>query len=340
MLADYLLSKEKTSLDKGIRCLDTWLRNARLKNGPLPLPLRLSHRSRGPQERGPGRLQPRPRRAGLLRGLRPGRPLRAEQAGVPQRRARRLRLRGQGPEGRRALRQGLDERRQGRRPRGHDRRLPHPAPRHGLPGHAQGGLPRRRRSGPTRSTSGHSPATASPRPGRSTRTASTRSRRRRSSRAPSSSTTSRGRRCTCSQAEDVSYYLATWQWSYSVPYAEGTVLREMGYDTYGGTAVSTQHHHQDPYALIIVNDWLKLAELTGKAAVARAGPGGLGQRDDRHLGRRPRRHGQEAALRQPGRGLPAHALAAALRRQPVARGLAVGVPPGDPPPEPQLDRVQ
>ncbi|MCK7478351.1 MAG: hypothetical protein M0C28_13825 [Candidatus Moduliflexus flocculans] len=32
-------------------------------------------------------------------------------------RARRLRLRGQGPEGRRALRQGLDERRQGRRPR-------------------------------------------------------------------------------------------------------------------------------------------------------------------------------------------------------------------------------
>lgn len=66
-------------------------------------------------------------------------------------------------------------------------------------------------------------------------------------------------------AEDVSYYLATWQWSYSVPYEEGTVLREMGYDTYGGTAVSTQHHHQDPYALIIVNDWLKLAQLTGRA---------------------------------------------------------------------------
>ncbi len=67
------------------------------------------------------------------------------------------------------------------------------------------------------------------------------------------------------QAEDVSYYLATWQWHYSVPYEEGTVLRELGYDTYGGTAVSTQHHHQDPYALIIVNDWIKLARLTGKA---------------------------------------------------------------------------
>ncbi len=66
-------------------------------------------------------------------------------------------------------------------------------------------------------------------------------------------------------AEDVAYYLASWQWHYSVPFAEGTVLRGLGYDTFGGTAVSTQHHHQDPYALIVVNDWLKLAELTGKA---------------------------------------------------------------------------
>jgi len=67
------------------------------------------------------------------------------------------------------------------------------------------------------------------------------------------------------RAEDVAYYLATWQWHYSVPFAEGTVLREIGYDTYGGTSVSTQHHHQDPYALAIVNDWIKLAQLTGHA---------------------------------------------------------------------------
>jgi hypothetical protein len=65
-------------------------------------------------------------------------------------------------------------------------------------------------------------------------------------------------------AEDVSYYLASWQWHYSVAFAEGTVLKDLGYDTFGGTAVSAQHHHQDPYALIIVNDWLKLAALTGK----------------------------------------------------------------------------
>jgi hypothetical protein len=65
-------------------------------------------------------------------------------------------------------------------------------------------------------------------------------------------------------AEDVSYYLASWQWHYSVPFAEGTVLKELGYDTRGGTAVSVQHHHQDPFALIIVNDWLRLADLTKK----------------------------------------------------------------------------
>jgi hypothetical protein len=63
-------------------------------------------------------------------------------------------------------------------------------------------------------------------------------------------------------AEDLSYYIASWQWHYTVPYPEGTVLRDLGYDTFGGTAVSTQHHHQDPYALIVVNDWIKLANLT------------------------------------------------------------------------------
>ncbi len=65
-------------------------------------------------------------------------------------------------------------------------------------------------------------------------------------------------------AEDISYYLASWQWHYTVPLPAGSALNVLGYDTFGGTAVSTQHHHQDPYALIIVNDWLKLANLTRK----------------------------------------------------------------------------
>lgn len=64
-------------------------------------------------------------------------------------------------------------------------------------------------------------------------------------------------------AELTSYYLATWQWHYSTPYPEGTALRDLGYDTFGGTSVSTQHHHIDPYALSFVIPWLKLAEITG-----------------------------------------------------------------------------
>ncbi len=64
------------------------------------------------------------------------------------------------------------------------------------------------------------------------------------------------------RAEDAAFYLATWQWHYTVPYHESSVLAGIGYDTLGGTSVSTQHHHQDPYALVIVNDWLKLASLT------------------------------------------------------------------------------
>ncbi|AIQ52920.1 hypothetical protein [Paenibacillus sp. FSL R7-0331] len=37
----------------------------------------------------------------------------------------------------------------------------------------------------------------------------------------------------------------------------------MDYDTFGGTAVSVQHHHIDPYGLAFVEDSLRLAELTG-----------------------------------------------------------------------------
>ncbi|MFC5471814.1 hypothetical protein ACFPPD_24360 [Cohnella suwonensis] len=72
-----------------------------------------------------------------------------------------------------------------------------------------------------------------------------------------------GKRTVLEWAEHAAWYLATWQWHHTVGYDAGTALGDMGYDTFGGTAVSTQHHHIDPYALAFVEDWLELAALTG-----------------------------------------------------------------------------
>jgi hypothetical protein len=63
-------------------------------------------------------------------------------------------------------------------------------------------------------------------------------------------------------AEYAAYYLSTWQWHHTVTYPEGSALHALGYDTFGGTSVSTQHHHQDPFAIAFVPGLLRLAELT------------------------------------------------------------------------------
>jgi len=63
-------------------------------------------------------------------------------------------------------------------------------------------------------------------------------------------------------AEHVAYYLATWQWHHTISYPEGSALRVMDCDTFGGTAVSTQHHHLDPWAVRYVRELMRLAELT------------------------------------------------------------------------------
>ena len=66
-------------------------------------------------------------------------------------------------------------------------------------------------------------------------------------------------------AECVSWYLSTWLWCYSGKYASQSDFVQYGWDTFGGTSVSVQHHHLDPYALLWVQDWLELAERTGNA---------------------------------------------------------------------------
>lgn len=64
-------------------------------------------------------------------------------------------------------------------------------------------------------------------------------------------------------AEQAAYYLSSWQWHHTVGYPPGTALNALGYDTFGGTSVSTQHHHQDAYALTYVPSLIKLAAITG-----------------------------------------------------------------------------
>lgn len=66
------------------------------------------------------------------------------------------------------------------------------------------------------------------------------------------------------QAEQTAEYLATWQWHYSLPYPAGSAADQIGYNTFGGTSVSVQHHHIDPWGVIIAAGWLRLSQLTGK----------------------------------------------------------------------------
>jgi hypothetical protein len=65
-------------------------------------------------------------------------------------------------------------------------------------------------------------------------------------------------------AQDAAWYLATWQWHQSVDYPEGSILKDIDYDTFGGTSVSTAHHHIDPYALYYFHDYALLAKKTGQ----------------------------------------------------------------------------
>src|SRR5690625_3216006 len=63
-------------------------------------------------------------------------------------------------------------------------------------------------------------------------------------------------------AEHAAWYLATWQWHHTVEYPKDSILYELDYNTFGGTSVSTQHHHIDPYGLKFVHAWIKLSVLT------------------------------------------------------------------------------
>ena len=64
-------------------------------------------------------------------------------------------------------------------------------------------------------------------------------------------------------AEDVAYYLATWQYHYSEKFPEGSLIAETNFDTYGSTSVSAAHNALDHYGIYWIPEYVKLAELTG-----------------------------------------------------------------------------
>ncbi|MBQ7566608.1 MAG: hypothetical protein IJT18_05750 [Oscillospiraceae bacterium] len=66
-------------------------------------------------------------------------------------------------------------------------------------------------------------------------------------------------------AERIGWYLCTWMMHFTVHYPPDCMISEMGFDTFGATAVSTPHNALDQYALRDVLSFLKLAELTGFA---------------------------------------------------------------------------
>lgn len=64
-------------------------------------------------------------------------------------------------------------------------------------------------------------------------------------------------------AEEVAYYLATWQYHYSINFPADSQLAKLKVDSYGSTSVSAAHNALDHYGVYYVPEYLKLAELTG-----------------------------------------------------------------------------
>lgn len=64
-------------------------------------------------------------------------------------------------------------------------------------------------------------------------------------------------------AEKIAWYLSTWMMYYTIEYPEDSPIKKVGFDTLGGTSVSTPHNALDMYALRDVLSFLRLYELTG-----------------------------------------------------------------------------
>ena len=65
-------------------------------------------------------------------------------------------------------------------------------------------------------------------------------------------------------AENAAWYLSTWQYSCTEKFSKETTLGKTGYDSFGGTLVSTVHEGMDSFALSYVPELYELGEQTGQ----------------------------------------------------------------------------
>ncbi len=66
------------------------------------------------------------------------------------------------------------------------------------------------------------------------------------------------------KAEKAAYYLATWQYHYSINFPEGTPAAALDYDAFGGTSITVGGGGADQGGAVIALGWLRLYEITGK----------------------------------------------------------------------------
>jgi hypothetical protein len=64
-------------------------------------------------------------------------------------------------------------------------------------------------------------------------------------------------------AELAGYYLASWQWHYSVPFPAESQLTKTKYDIFAGTSISVRGPGLDPWGAFLALGWLRLAKATG-----------------------------------------------------------------------------
>lgn len=64
-------------------------------------------------------------------------------------------------------------------------------------------------------------------------------------------------------AKKAGYYLLSWMMHFETTDQEDNGFSRYGYKSFGGTAVSAQHHHLDPWGALIALDWMRLGQILG-----------------------------------------------------------------------------